>query len=128
MRRTGKRMASKRSRKKTTLTAAQKTRQRIYARANYYKNPEAYKARNLLRSKFNRLVIDAAKANPCSDCERTYPPYVMDFDHVRGKKVTKVARLRDAGTPQLLTEIAKCDLVCANCHRIRTHAQEKAHS
>jgi hypothetical protein len=47
----------------------------------------------------------------------------MDFDHVSGDKVDDVCRLMfDTGKwERILTEIAKCELVCANCHRIRTH-------
>ncbi len=62
------------------------------------------------------------KSRPCADCGIQYPFYVMDFDHREG--VTKefalnsVTRLtREA----ILREIAKCDVVCSNCHRERTH-------
>jgi hypothetical protein len=46
----------------------------------------------------------------------------MDFDHVRGEKKfnIKQAAQRRLGTRALLEEIAKCELVCANCHRLRT--------
>lgn len=46
----------------------------------------------------------------------------MDFDHVRGKKSFNIGGGK-MGTPSfeaIEVEIAKCDLVCANCHRIRT--------
>jgi hypothetical protein len=44
----------------------------------------------------------------------------MDFDHV-GDKSSEISRLMyDAGTATLLAENAKCEVVCANCHRIRT--------
>ena len=47
----------------------------------------------------------------------------MEFDHVpeRGKKLRHINRMWGASAIQLRTEIAKCDVVCANCHRIRTH-------
>ena len=68
-------------------------------------------------------VIRAAKAKPCMDCGIEYPPYVMDFDHVRGEKKFNIARAtKDKPSMEvLLAEIEKCDPVCANCHRIRTH-------
>jgi len=45
----------------------------------------------------------------------------MDFDHVRGNKITEVSALLGfASLERLQLEIAKCDLVCANCHRVRT--------
>lgn len=68
--------------------------------------------------------INALKNRPCIDCGLKYPPECMDFDHVRGKKLFTIGeRRRQSG---LLAEIAKCDLVCANCHRIRTRARRKS--
>jgi hypothetical protein len=69
-----------------------------------------------------RALIDEHKTGPCLDCGKTYPPYVMDFDHRDpSTKVTKVSSMVYKGSERLLlAEIAKCDLVCANCHRIRT--------
>jgi len=50
----------------------------------------------------------------------------MDFDHLDPKtKVVKVSALIFEGSRQLLLdEIAKCELVCANCHRERTHQRK----
>src|SRR5690349_12006022 len=67
--------------------------------------------------KYNR--IKELKNKPCMDCGKFYPPYVMDFDHVRGEKKFDLSRL--SGKAVTLKEITKCELVCANCHRIRTH-------
>jgi hypothetical protein len=52
-----------------------------------------------------------------------YPPYVMDFDHVRDKKSFEIgiAVGRNKPLAKLLPEIEKCDVVCSNCHRVRTH-------
>lgn len=72
------------------------------------------------RKDFNRDIMRGAKDKPCEDCGIKYPPYVMDFDHVRGEKVRKVSGLTNGSTAVILAEIAKCDVVCANCHRERT--------
>jgi hypothetical protein len=47
----------------------------------------------------------------------------MDFDHVRGEKLHEISTLMRNRSPieKLLTELDKCDLVCVNCHRIRTY-------
>jgi len=46
----------------------------------------------------------------------------MDFDHVEAAtKVDTVARLSGGTSAALRSELAKCQLVCANCHRVRTH-------
>jgi hypothetical protein len=47
----------------------------------------------------------------------------MDFDHLPGFEKSKgVARLVNMRVPdqRVIDEVAKCELVCANCHRIRT--------
>jgi hypothetical protein len=69
-----------------------------------------------------RAYVDALKQRPCTDCARTYPPCVMDFDHVRGTKRNNIARLisRTCSLQTLSAELDKCELVCANCHRMRT--------
>jgi len=55
---------------------------------------------------------------PCSDCKKHYHYAVMDFDHVRGVKKTDLARAKT--WRQVFEEIPKCEIVCSNCHRLRT--------
>lgn len=57
------------------------------------------------------------------DCGQKFPPCAMDFDHRAGEtKIADIARLINNTVPweKIEAEMAKCDLVCANCHRIRT--------
>jgi hypothetical protein len=66
---------------------------------------------------------------PCADCGVRYPHYVLDYDHRPGcQKRANLSILvkRGAKKEVLLAEIAKCDLVCANCHRARTYQRKKA--
>jgi hypothetical protein len=65
---------------------------------------------------------------PCADCGIQYPPYVMQYDHVRGKKEFVISSQVSRGQvsmSRLLSEIEKCDLVCANCHAIRTFTRRR---
>ena len=71
----------------------------------------------------NGCIIRAAKDKACADCGTKYPYYVMDLDHVRGIKTSPVSIMVLCGTKRLLAEIAKCEVVCSNCHRERTHAR-----
>ena len=73
----------------------------------------------------NRVIIEAAKCKPCMDCGREYPHYVLDFDHVRGDKRRAVSKMKYCSVRLLLEEIAKCDVVCANCHRERTFKRKE---
>ncbi len=75
----------------------------------------------LKRLQNNKAIIRTFKSVPCADCGVTYPYYVMDFDHKRGPKKLNVSRMINKTTGALLKEIDKCEVVCANCHRIRTH-------
>jgi hypothetical protein len=91
----------------------------------YQKHRAEYIERALAQKAKLRDVLRAAKNRPCQDCGKEYPPYVLDFDHREGEqKLFNVSSLnahRWVSVRQLETEIAKCDLVCANCHRERTH-------
>lgn len=93
----------------------------------YPKNKEKHKKlvnRNNVKTKQERQqLVDKLKDVPCKDCGNKFPPCAMDFDHVRGTKLIDVAAAVSRGWAEkrILEEIAKCEIVCANCHRIRTY-------
>ncbi len=67
-----------------------------------------------------RELLKQLKAKPCADCQVQYQACVMDFDHREGEvKLFNIGRDRRP-LKAILTEAAKCDVVCANCHRLRT--------
>ena len=74
-------------------------------------------------------IINTAKNKPCMDCGVPYPPHVTDFDHVRGRKSQNIATMLSSCAPmkRILAEIEKCDVVCSNCHRQRTHLRSRVH-
>lgn len=74
------------------------------------------------RVKAKRFIVDYKSIRPCSDCGVQHPYYCMDFDHVRGRKEFELWRVGDHVTnlDRIKEEIAKCDLVCKNCHAKRT--------
>src|SRR5882672_3695163 len=63
---------------------------------------------------------------PCLDCGGTFPPHVMDFDH-RDPATKSFSLAADKvllkNRALLEIEVSKCDVICANCHRIRTATQ-----
>lgn len=92
-------------------------------RRHYASNKRSYLDRNKRRvSEFSRIIKEK-KAVPCMDCGQQYPHYVMDFDHrdpsVKEFTIGMINRI--SSVKRLLAEIAKCDVVCSNCHRIRTY-------
>jgi hypothetical protein len=60
---------------------------------------------------------------PCFDCGRTFPYFVMQFDHrdATNKRYVVAQMVGRVGTQTILDEVAKCDVLCANCHRERTY-------
>jgi hypothetical protein len=104
-------------------------KQREAARRHYEKNRGQMIERSRLHKQKQRSKIGAmirkAKDVPCVDCDVRYPYYVMDFDHVRGKKTSNLSAMmhRAVALKTVQAEIDKCDVVCANCHRERTQKQ-----
>ena len=100
-----------------------------YMRQWYKDNKEAHLERvnadRQRRRRERRSLIDELKSVPCADCDQSYPPYVMDFDHREDKEFDISYGMRgDVSLKRLMTEIAKCDVVCSNCHRERTHGSQ----
>jgi hypothetical protein len=98
------------------LTAAQ----RRYAASPKWKNQIL--ARKAEYQRRNADYVNRLKAAPCTDCGVSYPPWVMHFDHL-GDKDASISSLvkRTVSIARLAAEIAKCEIVCANCHAERTH-------
>jgi hypothetical protein len=93
---------------------------RTHDRTVYAGNKAWYQRRNKNQRKELREYVASLKGGPCSDCGHSFPPCAMDFDHVRGKKNRNVGSMLLSSRRLIDEEVAKCDLVCANCHRIRT--------
>lgn len=94
-----------------------------YMKDHYHRNAEKYKKAKADLNAAMKAFLIVEKSRPCMDCGVQYPHYVMDFDHREGEiKAIEVSRLRTQGSwRRVKEEIAKCDLVCSNCHRERTH-------
>lgn len=89
---------------------------RDYSKRTNYKDVKQRKAR------LRNLVLNG-KRKPCADCGQEYPWYVMEYDHVRGQKLfllSKASSMR-ISEQRIIEEMAKCDVVCSNCHRERTY-------
>ena len=108
---------------------------KISTRSHYSHNKRQYLDRNIRSYLKRRELVRQIKSRACADCGIQYPFYVMDFDHREGEtKEYELNRIDRMTTRALLREIEKCDVVCANCHRVRTykrrieHAGESVHS
>lgn len=71
-----------------------------------------------------KLTLMNELGGKCFDCGISGPPYMFDFDHRNPEeKSFTISQSRVANLALMLEEVKKCDLVCANCHRVRTHLQ-----
>lgn len=100
------------------------------SRKYYQKNKTLYAKRATTNKRRAQIFVAESKSGkPCMDCGVSYPPYVMDYDHRDpDDKIDNLSAmaLRGWSNARLAVEIAKCDLVCSNCHRERTHQRRFA--
>jgi hypothetical protein len=102
-------------------------RRRGYDARHRAKHGDAIRERDAARKQRIRdetqAWVDAVKMERgCVDCGYRLHPRALDFDHVAGVKVASVSRLvfALASRARIDTEIAKCVVRCANCHRVKT--------
>jgi hypothetical protein len=68
-------------------------------------------------------LLEYLLSHPCVDCGES-DPIVLEFDHINGNKIANVSSIKNTKNwDQVLAEIAKCEVRCANCHRRRTASQ-----
>jgi hypothetical protein len=102
------------------VTTARRAYRAKWAREHREKSRAWDRAHSTQKEAARRAWINALKRHPCKSCRKRYPPYVMQFDHVRGRKSFMVNTATRCSRAKILREIKKCDLVCANCHAKRT--------
>lgn len=82
----------------------------------------AYAEQSKNRYEIRQDMISTIKLERgCADCGYNEYACALDFDHREEEiKLFNVSESIDKSLDGLLAEIAKCDVVCAICHRIRT--------
>lgn len=104
-----------------TRRADCKSCQKKVVKKHYGNNKDKYLSNNQKRRQKNRELLREYKKGPCTDCNRTFHPCQMDFDHINDNKVANVSKLMNSNyAKQAIEELKKCELVCSNCHRLRT--------
>ena len=110
---------------KAGLVARCRVCDRQYDREYYLKHKEREDRKGKEHQKKNRednqrKKLEYLKTHPCVDCG-TPDVRVLDFDHLADKKQT-VARMVGGSRntwKKIMAEITKCEVRCANCHRIK---------
>lgn len=95
---------------------------RVWAANKHLVSPTNYDSE--LRRKKRQVIDKIKESNPCHDCHNYFPAVCMDFDHLADKTSNVSRAVTDKWSDErIMNEIAKCELVCANCHRIRTQTR-----
>jgi len=121
---------NKNSSKKDGLQARCRECQKSYFK-QYYDQSNTVKVTVKNRVKQRRLsnkkaLMEHLSDKSCMDCS-VDNILVLEFDHLRDKRKSISALVHEGASWQtILDEIAKCDIVCANCHRIRTYERSNS--
>jgi hypothetical protein len=96
----------------------------VYKREHYLANKQRYVDQARARKRMLALertayLIEFFATHPCVDCQEA-DPVVLEFDHLADKSFDIGHELPYRKWQSILDEIAKCEVVCANCHRRRT--------
>jgi len=85
-------------------------------------------ARKKSRDRAREFVTSYLLEHPCLDCGET-DPVVLTFDHVRGEKRANIADMisNSFGVETITAEIEKTEVVCFNCHAIRTQKRSESY-
>ncbi len=80
----------------------------------------SYEITKRRREQAQRFIYEYLSNRTCIDCGE-YDFAVLTFDHVRGQKKMDVSQMVQQGyaIDAIMEEIAKCEVVCANCHMRR---------
>lgn len=99
------------------------------AAEHYQANKARRYAHNKRRQKeFRAWYTSLKEGKPCADCGQIFHPAAMQWDHLpEFEKSGSLGELVRHGSRDLIVrEIAKCELVCANCHAVRTVRRHEA--
>lgn len=100
------------------------------ANVRYHEGDGAVGQRAVENNRARRVVnqdyiYEYFQTHPCTDCGESNW-VVLEFDHVRGDKTKNVCDMMLMPLEFVMDEIAKCESVCANCHKIRSYTRAKS--
>ena len=119
--------ASRRDGLQTMCRECSNSRSRKYYEENkQYHLAQVYKNRKIHHEKARDYLWSILSSSPCMDCGES-DPRVLDFDHLQDKS-HNVSEMPGAGysIKSIAEEVAKCEVVCSNCHRIRTYERSNS--
>lgn len=99
----------------------------LYFKQHYTTNAKYYvKKSTEARKDLEKWYRELKDNKPCADCKVVHRYFALDFDHrdsqTKEECVSNLIAIHSS-KKKILTEISKCDLVCATCHRYRTQSR-----
>lgn len=101
---------------------------RLLIQSHYQRNREYYLSKAKKRNAHNRVLIrifiwNYLRVHPCVDCGEK-DPIVLEFDHISDKIGAVSELFHKASLKVVESEIKKCEVRCANCHRRKTAREQ----
>lgn len=101
---------------------------RLYQASKYLKNRDHIRAKTKEYKRIERLrnaqfLADYKLARGCVDCGYKENVYALEFDHVQPQRWS-IANLL-GNSKRLHSELELCEVVCSNCHSIRTQTRRR---
>ncbi len=95
-----------------------KVRNHEYYARTPERNPQRRASAEKSRERNRAYSLAWLSSHPCVDCGES-DPVVLEYDHVSGDKLDNISVMvaKGVGLDLLITEIGKCEVRCANCHR-----------
>lgn len=100
---------------------AKKSRRKWWANLSEERKREKQDKANVRASQVKKFIAEYKLKIGCVDCGYNKHHSALEFDHIVGDKKLNVCFAKS--TKQALEEIKKCEVVCSNCHRIRTYTR-----
>ena len=100
---------------------ARKSRKKWWANLSPERKREKQDKANDRAKKVKEFIAEYKSKNGCTDCGYNKHHSALEFDHIVGKKELNVCLAKSI--KQAKKEIEKCEIVCSNCHRIRTYTR-----
>lgn len=91
----------------------------------YEKNKPLLLEKQRLKKRERKLQAIEYLGGLCVSCGHSHHPAVFEFHHRNpAEKDRDPSKLLNATWERLKAELDKCDLLCANCHRMLHHSAE----
>lgn len=99
---------------------------KIHSKLYYKRNPHKHRKnvaerRKRLKAEIQKNIFEYLLTHSCVECPEANP-ILLEFDHVRGKKKKAISEMVHHGDSwkKVQEEIAKCEVRCVKCHRLKT--------